>query len=93
MFDIGHGTHNSPGGKPLSKSPLLYIFRGFPFASLALECHGAASYTPDNVRRSALREDAPMDINCLGPWYGIEVAEYRLDHPRVFQSLIPVRHT
>ena len=63
MLNVRYGPYDGPSGKPLGKPPLLYSFRGFPFASLALERHGTAPYTTDYVRRSALTEDASVDID------------------------------
>ena len=65
MLNVRYNPYDGPSGKPLGKPPLLYSFRGFPFASLALERHSAATYTPDYVWRPTLREDAPVDIDRL----------------------------
>ena len=89
---LGHTPNYSPGCDPLGQSPLLYFFRGFLGTSLALERHHASVHTSEHVGRSPLTEDAPVDIDRLGPRNGVEVAQHWPHYPVILQPGVPVRH-
>lgn len=80
---VGDTADDSSGYQPLGQSPRLYLFWGFRGISLAFECYRSPVDTPDNIRGSSLREDTPMDVDCLGSGQRVKIAEDRLYYPCV----------
>lgn len=84
MPDLRDASYNGPSSNPFAQPPFLYPFEALLGISLGFECYHTAINTSEDIRGSAFREDAPVNVDRLGPGYGVEVAENWLHHPRVF---------
>lgn len=90
MLQIGHPSDHRPCSEPFRQSPLLDLPQVLRVVPFTLERHHGSVYTPDDVRRTTLGEDAPVDVNCFGVRQGIYVPQYGNHHTVILKPLIPV---
>ena len=66
MLQIGHPSDHRSRSEPFRQSPLLDLPQVLRVVPFTLERHHGPIYTSDDVRRTTLGEDAPVDVNCFG---------------------------
>lgn len=90
MLQIGHPSNHRSCSEPFRQSPFLDLPQVLRVVPFTLERHHGPIYTPDDVRRTTLGEDAPVDVHRFSVRKRIYIVEYRHHHTVILEPLIPV---